>query len=205
MTNAFSFICLIFTYLSVIIFTKLISLRLRSEPKRLAPKFFIWRLIMAQSKGSNIAESVKAIAEPIAENFGVRIWDVRFLKEGAEWYLRIFIDKENGVNITDCENVSRAIDPILDEKDFISQNYILEVSSPGLERELVRDEHFEEYIGKDIKVRLIRPMEGLGKEFCGVLKEANGAELTIEDYSGENQVTINKKDTAWVKADDLDI
>lgn len=76
---------------------------------------------------------------------------------------------------------------------------------PGLERELSRDEHFEEYIGKDVKVRLIRPMEGLGKEFCGVLKEAKGSELTIEDYSGENQVTINKKDTAWVKADDLDI
>lgn len=160
---------------------------------------------MAQNKGTNIAESVKAIAEPIAESFGVRVWDVRFLKEGAEWYLRIFIDKDGGVNINDCENVSRAIDPLLDEKDFISQNYILEVSSPGLERELSRDEHFEEYIGKDVKVRLIRPMEGLGKEFCGVLKEANGSELTIEDYSGKNQVTINKKDTAWVKADDLDI
>ncbi|MBR3988479.1 MAG: ribosome maturation factor RimP [Clostridia bacterium] len=160
---------------------------------------------MAQSKGTNIAESVKSIAEPIAENFGVRVWDVRFLKEGAEWYLRIFIDKDGGVNINDCENVSRAIDPLLDEKDFISQNYILEVSSPGLERELTRDEHFEEYVGKDIKVRLIRPMEGLGKEFCGVLKSFDGSDLTIEDYSGENQVTINKKDAAWVKADDLDI
>lgn len=180
-------------------------LKVKEWVERPAPKFFIRRLIMAQSKGSNIAESVKAIAEPIAESFGVRIWDVRFLKEGAEWYLRIFIDKEQGVNITDCENVSRAIDPILDEKDFISQNYILEVSSPGLERELVRDEHFEEYVGKDVKVRLIRPMEGLGKEFCGVLKSVEGAELTIEDYSGENQVTVNKKDTAWVKADDLDI
>lgn len=160
---------------------------------------------MAQNKGANIAESVKALAEPVAENFGVRVWDVRFLKEGAEWYLRIFIDKDGGVNIVDCENVSRAIDPLLDEKDFINQNYILEVSSPGLERELTRDEHFEEYVGKDIKVRLIRPMEGLGKEFCGVLREVNSNELTIEDYSGENKVTISKKDTAWVKADDLDI
>lgn len=160
---------------------------------------------MAQSKGANIAESVKSLVEPIAENFGVRVWDVRFLKEGAEWYLRIFIDKDGGVNINDCENVSRAVDPLLDEKDFISQNYILEVSSPGLERELARDEHFKEYVGKDIKVRLIRPMEGLGKEFCGVLKTFDGNDLTIEDYSGENQVTITKKDTAWVKADDLDI
>lgn len=160
---------------------------------------------MAQSKGANIAESVKAIALPIAENFGVRVWDVRFLKEGAEWYLRIFIDKDGGVDINDCENVSRAIDPILDEKDFISQNYILEVSSPGLERELTRDEHFKEYVGKDIKVRLIRPIEGLGKEFCGVLRAFDGDELTVEDYSGENQVSVSKKDTAWVKADDLDI
>ncbi len=160
---------------------------------------------MAQSKGANIAESVKAIAEPIAESFGVRIWDVRFLKEGAEWYLRIFIDKDGGVDINDCENVSRGVDPLLDEKDFISQNYILEVSSPGLERELVRDEHFEEYVGKEIKVRLIRPIEGLGKEFCGVLKAFADGELTVEDYSGENQVTVSKKDTAWVKADDFDI
>ena len=159
---------------------------------------------MAQNKGLNIAESVKAIAQPIAESFGVRVWDIRFLKEGAEWYLRIFIDKAEGVNINDCENVSRAIDPILDEKDFITQNYILEVSSPGLERELTRDEHFEEYIGKDIKVRLIRPIEGLGKEFCGVLKALDGVNLTIEDYDGENEVTISKKDAAWVKADDLD-
>lgn len=160
---------------------------------------------MAQNKGSGIAETAREIAAPIAESFGVRIWDVRFLKEGAEWYLRIFIDKDGGVDINDCENVSRGVDPLLDEKDFISRNYILEVSSPGLERELTRDEHFEEYVGKDIKVRLIRPIEGLGKEFCGVLREVAGSDLTIEDYSGENQVTVNKKDTAWVKADDFDI
>ncbi len=160
---------------------------------------------MAQSKGANIADSVKALAEPIAESFGVRIWDVRFVKEGAEWYLRIFIDKDGGVNINDCENISRGVDPLLDEKDFISQNYILEVSSPGLERELSRDEHLHEYIGKDIKIRLIRPIEGLGKEFCGVLKAFDGSELTVEDYDGENQVTLSKKDTAWIKADDLDI
>lgn len=160
---------------------------------------------MAQSKSSNIAQSVWEIAKPVAESFGVRIWDVRFLKEGAEWYLRIFIDKEGGVNINDCENVSRAVDPLLDEKDFISQNYILEVSSPGLERELSRDEHITEYIGKDIKIRLIRPMDGLGKEFCGVLKSFDGSLLTVEDYSGENSVVVGKKDTAWIKADDLDI
>lgn len=185
--------------------SKVNILKVKEWVERPAPEFLSGGFLMAQSKGTNIAESVKAIAEPIAENFGVRVWDVRFLKEGAEWYLRIFIDKDGGVNINDCENVSRAIDPLLDEKDFISQNYILEVSSPGLERELTRDEHFEEYVGKDIKVRLIRPMEGLGKEFCGVLKAVDGNELTIEDYDGENQVTINKKDAAWIKADDLDI
>ena len=160
---------------------------------------------MAQTKGAGIAETAREIATPIAESFGVRIWDVRFLKEGAEWYLRIFIDKDGGVDINDCENVSRGVDPLLDAKDFISQNYILEVSSPGLERELTRDEHFEEYVGKDIKVRLIRPLEGLGKEFCGVLKEVQGSDLLVEDYSGENQVTVNRKGTVWAKADDFDI
>ena len=160
---------------------------------------------MAQNKGAGIADSVRELALPIAESFGVRIWDVRFLKEGAEWYLRIFIDKDGGVNINDCENVSRAIDPILDEKDFISQNYILEVSSPGLERELVRDEHFEEYVGEDIKVRMIRPIDGISKEFCGVLTACTSLDVTITDHSGENQITINKKDAAWIKADDLDI
>ncbi len=158
---------------------------------------------MKESKG-NVYESVKTMAEPIAESLGLSIWDVRYLKEGASWYLRIFIDKEGGVDINDCENMSRALDAPLDELDPVKEAYILEVSSPGLERELVRAEHFDRFVGADIMVRLIRPMEILGKDFKGVLKAHDKETVTIVDHSGENEVTINKKDAAWIKLDDFD-
>lgn len=153
---------------------------------------------------SNVCESVRAIAEPVAENCGVQIWDVRYVKEGAQWYLRIFIDKEGGVSVDDCEAVSRAIDEPLDKLDPIKDYYILEVSSPGLERELVRMEHFDRFIGADIMVHLIRPMEVLGRDFSGVLTSHDKDTVTITDHSGENVVTINKKDAAWIKLDDFD-
>lgn len=158
---------------------------------------------MKESKG-NVYESVKAMAEPIAESLGLSVWDVRYLKEGASWYLRIFIDKEEGVSIDDCEAMSRAIDAPLDELDPVKEAYILEVSSPGIERELTRPEHFDRFIGADIMVRLIRPMEILGREFKGVLKAHDKETFTVADHSGENEVTINKKDAAWVKLDDFD-
>lgn len=151
-----------------------------------------------------MCEAVRTLAEPIAAECGVEIWDVRFVKEGAEKYLRIFIDKEEGVSIDDCEAVSRALDEPLEKNDPIKEPYILEVSSPGLERELTRAEHFDRFIGADIMVRLIRPMEVLGRDFCGVLTAHDKDTVTVTDHSGENQVTINKKDTAWVKLDDFD-
>lgn len=155
--------------------------------------------------GSNTVSTVWKIVEPIVNELGLELWDVRFLKEGAQWYLRIFIDKEGGIDITDCENVSRAVDKPLDEHDPIEQNYILEVSSPGIERELVREEHFEALKGADVMVKMIRPIEGIGKEFAGVLLDCDKTTVTIEDHSGENQVTINKKDAVWIKLDDFDI
>ena len=156
-----------------------------------------------KSKGS-VCEAVWTIAEPVAESCGVNIWDVRYVKEGAEWYLRIFIDKEGGVYVDDCEAVSRAIDEPLDKLDPIKDYYILEVSSPGLERELTRAEHFDRFIGADVMVRLIRPMEVLGRDFSGVLTSHDKETVTITDHSGENVVTINKKDAAWIKLDDFD-
>ncbi len=159
---------------------------------------------MKESKGGSIYESVKAMAEPIAESLGLSIWDVRYVKEGASFYLRIFIDKEGGVDINDCETMSRAVDAPLDELDPVKEAYILEISSPGLERELIRQEHFDRFIGADIMVHLIRPMEVLGRDFKGVLKSHDKDTVTIEDHSGENQVTINKKDAAWIKLDDFD-
>lgn len=159
---------------------------------------------MAVSKGKNTVATVEELARPIAEGLGLRIWDVRYLKEGSQWYLRIFIDKDGGVDINDCENMSRAIDGPLDEADPIDGEYILEVSSPGVERELIRPEHFEEFVGADIMVRMIRPLEGIGKEFKGVLTAYGDGMVTITDHSGENTVTINKKDAAYIKLDDFD-
>lgn len=159
---------------------------------------------MAKSKGGVTVSKVWELCEPIVKDFGLSLWDVRYVKEGADWYLRIFIDKDGGVDITDCENVSRAINTPLDELDPIEGAYCLEVCSPGIERELVRDEHFEQFIGADIMVRMRRPIEGIGKDFCGVLTAYDGTNVTITDHSGENEVTVNKKDTAWIKLDDFD-
>ena len=159
---------------------------------------------MAKSKGGVTVSKVRELCEPIVKDFGLSLWDVRYEKEGADWYLRIFIDKEDGVDITDCEKVSRAINTPLDELDPIENAYCLEVCSPGIERELVRDEHFIQFIGADIMVRMRRPIEGIGKDFCGILKSYDDGMVTIADHSGENEVTINKKDAAWIKLDDFD-
>ena len=159
---------------------------------------------MAKSKGGVTVSKVRELCEPIVNELGLSLWDVRYVKEGADWFLRIFIDKEGGVDITDCERVSRAINTPLDELDPIETAYCLEVCSPGIERELVRDEHFTQFIGADIMVRMKRPLEGIGKDFNGVLKAYDNGEVTIEDHSGENEVTINKKETAWIKLDDFD-
>ena len=129
----------------------------------------------------NTVALVEELAAPIAESLGLRIWDVRYLKEGSQWFLRIYIDKDGGVNINDCEAMSRAIDKPLDELDPIEGEYILEVSSPGIERELIRDRHFEAFIGADVMVRMIRPIEGVGKEFKGVLTAYDNGEVTITD------------------------
>ena len=159
---------------------------------------------MANSKGRSTVTVVEELARPIADELGLRIWDVRYLKEGSQWFLRIFIDKDGGVDINDCERMSRALDEPLDEADPIPGEYILEVSSPGVERELVRPGHFEQFIGADIMVKMIRPIDGIGKEFKGVLTGYDDGMVTVTDHSGENTVTISKKDAAYIKRDDFD-
>lgn len=159
---------------------------------------------MAKKKGGNTVNAVWQLAEPIVKELGLQLWDVRYVKEGADWFLRIYIDSENGIGIDDCEKVSRAIDKPLDELNPIDGAYCLEVCSPGIERELVRDEHFEAFIGADIMVKMIRPIEGIGKEFSGVLDGYSGGIVSISDHGGENHITINKKDTVWIKLDDFD-
>ena len=156
-----------------------------------------------KNKKGNTAEIVTETVQPIVEEMGLSLWDVRFLKEGAEWYLRIFIDKESGVTIEDCENVTRALDAPLDELDPIEQNYILEVSSPGLERELVKPEHFDAFLGAGVMLRLIRPDANGLRDFKGTLVAHDKDTVTIVTDGTER--VINKKDTVYIKLDDFEL
>lgn len=156
-----------------------------------------------KSHGNNIVSTVWKLAEPIANNLGLDIWDIKFVKEGSGYYLRIFIDSENGITIEDCESMSRAIDKPLDELDPISQNYCLEVCSPGIERELTRNEHFERFIGHKIIVRLIRPLNDKTRQLNGSLLSFNKEEIKISD-SNDKCFSILRKDIAFVKLDDFE-
>lgn len=153
-------------------------------------------------KGNTVSR-VFEIVTPYAEQLGLDLWDIRFVKEGTDWYLRIFIDKEGGVSIDDCVDLTHAITKPLDDADPISQSYLLEVSSPGVERELVTDAHFEKYIGSNVMMRLIRPIDKV-RDFSGVLKAYEGGEITVVLADGE-ELTVNRKDTSYVKLDDFDI
>lgn len=144
---------------------------------------------------ANAAEKVYGLIKETVENCGVSLWDVRFLKEGASWYLRIFIDKPEGISIDDCTEVSHAIDPIIDEADPIDVAYYLEVCSPGIERELNRPEHFAAVVGEKVKIKLYKALDGK-KEFIGTLIsaeenaviECDGIQLTFafKDISKAN-------------------
>ena len=157
---------------------------------------------MAPKGRNGVAAKVWDIAEPIAKDLGYLLWDVRFVKEGADWYLRVYIDKEGEViSINDCVDMSHALDKPLDEYDPIEQSYCLEVCSPGIERELSLDIHFEACLGKEIYVKLIRPVENQ-REFTGTLESYDGGSfvLRLEDSQG---MVINKKETATIKLNDF--
>lgn len=150
----------------------------------------------------NTVEVVRQLALPYAQELGLSIWDVRFVKEGADWFLRIFIDKEGGVGIDDCVAFSHAIDKPLDEADPIVQSYTLEVSSPGLERELTRPEHFEKCVGCSVMVRLIRPIDGQ-RDFIGTLENYEEGNITVTTDDGAG-FTFTKKEASWVKLNDFE-
>ena len=155
---------------------------------------------MSSSKQS-VAEKVLTIIAPIAENQGLKIWDVRYLKEGASYFLRIFIDKEDGVTIDDCEAFSRAIDEPLDKADPIKESYFLEVSSPGLGRELTKEEHFKKFIGDEVIVKLFRPIEKQ-KEFIGKLVDYENGKVVIE--CNDETIEFQKNDISKVNLNDID-
>lgn len=149
-------------------------------------------------KKGNVAERVREMAIPLAVELGLTIWDVQFAKEGADWFLRIFIDKEGGVGIDDCVDMTHAINPVLDKEDPIPQEYVLEVSSPGLNRKLVRPEHFQAYIGEPVQVKLIRPLENGMRMLEGRLLSAeSGGRFEIQ-LDEETSVALEKKECAGI-------
>ena len=148
------------------------------------------------SKKEDYESRTEALLEPIAAKNGVSIYDVEYVKEGSDYYLRAYIDKHDGVNIQDCENVSRALSDALDREDFIPDAYILEVSSPGLGRTLKKDKHLQASIGKEIEIKLYKAQEG-SKEFAGVLESFDAETLSIR--VGNTQRTFLRSDIALVR------
>ena len=132
----------------------------------------------------SVVETVKELADPIAESIGCWVWDVEFVKEGTRKILRITIDSEEGIDINVCEQMHRAIDVVLDEVDPISEPYYLEISSPGIERELKTIEHIEACEGWDVEVKLYAPIDGL-KAFRGVLLEMDNENEIRIDATGK--------------------
>ena len=145
---------------------------------------------------SKITDLTAQLARPVVEENGCTLWDVEYVKDAGSWYLRVYIDKETGVSIDDCEAVSRAVDPVLDEKDPIPESYRFEVCSAGLERQLKRPSDFERYLGEPVLVKLYRPRDGQ-KEFPGRLVRYEDGAVTIEMRGRE--VTFDKAEVALVR------
>ena len=143
-----------------------------------------------------VTELVTKLAEPVVAEHGCSLWDVEYVREGSEYFLRLYLDKEGGVDINDCEAISRAMDPILDEADPISGSYHFEVCSAGLERVLKRPGDFARFLGENITVKLYRPRNGL-KEIPCVLRGYDNGRLTVE--AGKEEITFEKSEVALVR------
>ena len=143
-----------------------------------------------------VTEIVAKLAEPVVKAHGCELWDVEYVREGSEYFLRIYLDKETGVDINDCEAISRALDPILDEKDPIAESYIFEVCSAGLERALKCPGDFERFMGSPVLVKLYRPRNGL-KEIPCVLTGYEDGKVTVT--AGKETITFEKSEVALVR------
>lgn len=145
---------------------------------------------------ANIEERVEGLLKPIIENIGYKLYDVEYAKEAKNYFLRIFIDKEKGsIDLEDCEKVNDAITDILDEADYIKEQYFLEVSSPGIERVIRKDSQLQDNIGTNIEINLFKPING-SKKFQGILKEFNNEEIIIEN---EDVINIPRKNISLIK------
>ena len=148
------------------------------------------------SRREDYEAKTEELLKPIVEQYGVSIYDVEYVKEGSDYYLRAYIDKPEGVNILDCENVSRALSDALDRDDFIPDAYILEVSSPGLGRTLKKDKHLAKSIGEEVEIKLFRAVDKC-KEFAGVLDSFDEKQITI--LEGDAPRTFERSDIALIR------
>ncbi len=148
------------------------------------------------SRKETYEERTRQLLMPIARQAGVEIYDVEYVKEGSDWYLRAYIDKPGGVNINDCETVSRSLSAQLDQEDFVEDAYILEVSSPGLGRALKKDEHLQKSLGQEVEIRLYKPKDHC-KEFTGTLIRFDGEALVIAQ--ADKEITFARKEIALVR------
>ena len=149
------------------------------------------------AKREEYERKTEQLLAPILEENNFELYDVEFVKEAGTFYLRAFIDKEGGININDCELVSRRLSDLLDEKDFIPESYILEVSSPGLGRALKKDKHFEKSIGEEVEIKLFKGLDKQ-KEFTGYLESFNDEVIVISDED-ENELEFERSNIASVR------
>ena len=149
------------------------------------------------SRKEEYEAKTEALLLPIVEEKGYEMVDVEYVKEGSNWYLRAFIDKPGGITINDLECVSRKLSDLLDEEDFISDAYILEVSSPGLGRPLKKDRDFDRSIGEEIEVHLYRSLNG-NKQYVGLLKSYDKDTITIEDEDG-SEIALDRVNVSLVR------
>ena len=139
----------------------------------------------------------ETLIQPLIDANHFELVDVEWVKEGHNWYLRVYIDKEGGITVDDCELISRGFEEILDREDYISENYIFEVSSPGLDRPLKKEKDFERSIGKDVEIKLYRPVDKV-KEFTGVLTDYDKDTVTVELGDG-TEMTFKRADIALIR------
>lgn len=143
-----------------------------------------------------VTEIVAELAAPVAAEFGCELWDTEYVREAGQWFLRLYLDKDGGVDILDCENVSRRVSDLLDEADPIEGSYIFEVSSAGAERQLKRPSDFEKFLGSPVLLKTYQNRDGR-KEFPGVLKEYDGGAVVLE--MGKKELRFEKNEVAMVR------
>lgn len=149
------------------------------------------------NKRESYEKKAENLIQPIIDRNGYELVDVEFVKEGSNWYLRAYVDKEGGFTINDCEIVSREFSKLLDEEDFIEESYILEVSSPGLSRQLKKDKDLKRSLGMDVELKLFKPVDSQ-KEFIGILRDFDVESITLEFGNGEEQ-SFDRKNIAVIR------